>query len=355
MNEKWSMIESYKRINKSRKNTIKRLPRLITMDGKTIAYQNSLTLIQGKMGCHKSRLAELMMSCILGKSKQTNDYMKLDSKLVEFKMMYIDTERSEYSQLPHAINRIFTFAGLEEDKLLWNVKYSSLTQVSPKKRSVALKRVFKHYVRGHESMHYIFFLDVMSDCVEDFNSSKESQGFISRLNKLISKYNCSIICILHENPSSLSDKPRGHLGTEVQNKATTVLRMVKNSSGIKLVKRKARFENSGTIFLLEFDEMEKCLKLKEIKEGYSFDVNEINGSADDIQSFLVKEFNGVEYYKPEFIDIIKNKFGIGQRTIESRIKILLDSPKPMIDENGDQFKLRVKKDGNKNVYYLEEV
>ena len=347
------LLTSYDTINNARSlNTP--IQKLFTIDNKAIVYKNSLTLIQGKMGSHKSRLAEMMICSLLRDSIYTKKNLKLISKVVEYKVLYIDTERPSKSQFPDAINRVYRLAGMDKLSKIWNIKYQSFSNVTLSQRSDQIKSLLTKYIRSPEFMDHIIFLDVLSDCVEDFNSSSESLKLIGMLNKLVNEYNCTIVCVLHENPNKLSDKPRGHLGTELQNKASTVLRMVSSKSGIKLIVKKSRFSKSGVSFDLEFNEKQECLKLMGNSYGYTFENAKVKAPEDDLRSFLLDQLIGQKMYKPEFIRLLKDEFDVGTRTIESRINKILKSSKPMVDANGDEYRLCIEKDGRKNIYYLEE-
>ena len=57
--------------------------------------------------------------------------------------------------------------------------------------------------------------------ITSINDEGESTTMSSSLLRWTEEYNIHIIVVLHENPGS--DKARGHIGTELTNKAETVI------------------------------------------------------------------------------------------------------------------------------------
>lgn len=85
------------------------------------------------------------------------------------------------------------------------------------------------YVR-HGRIHAIF-IDGVADLVLDVNSAEECNGFIAELHALAIKFDCPIVTVLHLNPQSGKggfEKARGHLGSQLERKAETNLRIEKD-------------------------------------------------------------------------------------------------------------------------------
>lgn len=79
------------------------------------------------------------------------------------------------------------------------------------------------------------FLDGLADFCLDPNDSAESFAFIDDLHQLAIRYDTSIVCIIHENPSSEAGKTRGHLGSQLERKAETNLRLWNDGDGVTTV------------------------------------------------------------------------------------------------------------------------
>jgi Trp operon repressor len=79
----------------------------------------------------------------------------------------------------------------------------------------------------------IVVIDGIRDLLADFNDVKESSRIINELMIITTTYNCGIITVIHTNKAD--NNARGHLGSELYNKAETVLQ-VANKDGTASVK-----------------------------------------------------------------------------------------------------------------------
>lgn len=71
------------------------------------------------------------------------------------------------------------------------------------------------------------FIDGIADTVNDVNDPAESNEWVNRLHGLAIQYHCPIVTVIHLNPGS-ETKSRGHLGSQLERKAETNLRLEKN-------------------------------------------------------------------------------------------------------------------------------
>ena len=69
-------------------------------------------------------------------------------------------------------------------------------------------------------------IDGIADLVKSANDETESVAVIDELYRLAGIYNTCILCVLHFVPNGL--KLRGHLGSELQRKAATILSIEKD-------------------------------------------------------------------------------------------------------------------------------
>ena len=68
----------------------------------------------------------------------------------------------------------------------------------------------------------VIIIDNVKDLVRDFNDLAESTSVVNQLLKLAEDLSCGIIAIIHENIDS--EKARGHIGSTLKEKASTVIR-----------------------------------------------------------------------------------------------------------------------------------
>jgi hypothetical protein len=198
---------------------------LVTQANIPIFFPNSIMVIQGQSGVHKSRVAENICSTLIMHSTQVSylGYHRFQEKPCH--IIFADTERNLNYQFPAAIQKMYSMAGFYPNDVKPVPEYfhfTSLIEVERHNRFEALESYIK-YKRSIIDGSLVVILDVITDCVPDFNRPDGSLKLIDMMNKMINEADCSFICVIHENPGS--DKARGHLGTEIYNKATTVLQV----------------------------------------------------------------------------------------------------------------------------------
>lgn len=69
------------------------------------------------------------------------------------------------------------------------------------------------------------FIDGVADMVLDVNDAEECNALVADLFRLATRYDCSVVVVIHKNPGS--DKTRGHLGSQIERKAETNLTLDK--------------------------------------------------------------------------------------------------------------------------------
>jgi hypothetical protein len=221
---------------------------ILTQDGQGIIWPYTINLIQGQTGTHKSRVAELFSAFLIAENGLKGEAlgMAMGSTIGRpYSVCYVDTERNQQEQLIQAVQKIKKRAGYEHNQHPAHFDYNSLLDI-PRTERLAALRDYLEYIRSEMSGHLVIVLDQLADCVADFNDPKESMLLTDLLNVMVNQQDVTFICVIHENPGGT--KARGHLGTEMANKASTVLQVsfIKAASGtpspvlqMKYIKRRS--------------------------------------------------------------------------------------------------------------------
>ena len=83
------------------------------------------------------------------------------------------------------------------------------------------------------------FVDGVADAADDVNDPAESNGFVAELHGLAIKHDCTLVSAIHLNPGS-DFKTRGHLGSQLERKAETNLKIEKEDEVCTLWAEKNR-------------------------------------------------------------------------------------------------------------------
>ena len=131
------------------------------------------------------------------------------------------------------IKRALTRAGRAEPPP-WLRSYC-LTGMTLKLRNAAMRFELERAHAECGGIHSVF-LDGLGDFAVDPNDPGEAFALIDELHQLAIRYSAPIFCVLHENPGeNTSGKTRGHLGSQLERKAETNLRLSKDAEGITVV------------------------------------------------------------------------------------------------------------------------
>lgn len=142
-----------------------------------------------------------------------------------------------YGVLRTALNkafkeRIMRLAGLPTDKDRDDFIFVVLRECTPDKR----KQIIDYMLANMEDIGLVI-IDGIRDLMYDINSPSESSELINLLMKWSSEYNLHIHTVLHLNKGD--DNTRGHIGTELNNKAETVLQVTKSTQDVNISEVKA--------------------------------------------------------------------------------------------------------------------
>ncbi len=323
-----------------------------------VIFPHTINVIQGQAGVHKSRLAEIICAAFLKRHDCNNEL--LGFKRVNFDsthtVIYVDTERNLSEQLPYALQSIQMKAGYDREAHPYNFEYISLLQINRKERFAALND-YLNYIRETTSSPLFIVLDVSTDCIEDFNKTDKSMELIDLMNMAINEHNVIFLCLIHENPKS--DKARGHFGTELMNKASTVMQVgfekdaSQNDTDLIRVKYlKCRSSARHTPFYFKYCDNLKGLVLAEAGEiSGVINSRKHKASNEDMIEFIEMYLgDGATLTRVELLDKLCKDFKASQRTIESRIADIISSGIEIFNEKGEPCKL-FKETKEKTVYY----
>jgi len=149
------------------------------------------------------------------------------------KVLYVDTEMEKLNSAK-VLRRVHWLCGWDmkepNDRLdvLW------LRTVEADEKEPAYKKRWRLIKIAIDILKPdIVFIDGIRDIIGDFNDNQQSSELINELMALAEKKGICIWNVLHMNPRPGNDddsKMRGHLGTELGNKATDTLASVKNKT-----------------------------------------------------------------------------------------------------------------------------
>ena len=184
---------------------------LFEIKGKKCFPRGELSTISGKAKTGKTFLTSMLMAACTADSV-------LDIKRVEglppLKCMWYDTEQSKQSTCEILKDRIVPLAKdnfAEELYDVFNVRSQDWEQ-----------RLDLLGVAIDEFRPDLVLVDNICDLIRDINDVPGNKAFMEKMMEMAQKYNCSIVCVIHQNKGAEDRNPRGSIGTELLHKSFEV-------------------------------------------------------------------------------------------------------------------------------------
>ena len=199
-------------------------PEILWVNGSTIGTLGNFSASTGKAKSKKT----FNISAIVAAALKNDEVLKYSAYLPpnKRKILYVDTEQSKY-HCHKVMERILRLAGLPTDKENENIVFFVLREYTPDQRRDIIRCALQE-----EQNIGLVIIDGIRDLIHDINSPSESLDIINELMRWSSYYELHIHTVLHLNKGD--DNTRGHIGTELNNKAETILQISKNMENGKI-------------------------------------------------------------------------------------------------------------------------
>ena len=284
-------------------------------------------------------------SLIIGKAKSKKSFfiniaistaLSFDNVLGRFKgslppeqneVIYFDTEQGKY-HVQLAVKRICDQIGQAQPKNLHTYYLRSLTP--PERLEFIEAEIHRNPKIG------FVIIDGIKDLVTSINDEDQATMVASKLLKWTEERNIHIVNVLHQNKSDTN--ARGHIGTELVNKAETVLEVAKaeNDNNISIVTPRECKNKDPEVFAFELNEygvpiIAENFEIRTETKKNRFDVSEL----EDYKKYklLIEVFgNGSEFGYKELTTQIKlaSKTILGKELAGNAISDLI----PICKNNG---------------------
>lgn len=188
-------------------------PQIIWVDSSVIATLGNFSASTGKAKAKKTFNVSAIVAAALTSGQVLNYRAQLpDGKQ---RILYVDTEQSRY-HCHKVLERILRLASLPTDTDSNNLDFLCLREYSPATRMQVIE-----YALSQDDSYGLVIIDGIRDLLVDINNAGESTIVINKMMEWSSRYDLHIHCVLHQNKAD--NNVRGHIGTEMNNKAETVI------------------------------------------------------------------------------------------------------------------------------------
>lgn len=195
-------------------------PEVIHVSNSTISTLGNFSASTGKGKSKKTfNVCAIVASALTGNKVLNYEAHFPDEKR---KVLYFDTEQSSY-HCHKVLERINKLAGLPTEQDSDLIEFVMLREYNPLERCQIIDMAL-----AERPDVGLVIIDGLRDLLFDINSSTEAAEVIGLLMRWTSQYNLHIHTVLHLNKAD--DNVRGHIGTELNHKAETILQISRNDN-----------------------------------------------------------------------------------------------------------------------------
>jgi len=188
---------------------------MLERDGIPFLPRCEITAIKAKAKSGKTHLCQWWAAAAIGTAGKFIRPSDKEEIPPPRRVLYVDTEQSKRSSYK-TMRNIVWMAGYDTrenhpELTVWNLRSLHTDERMP-------------FLQGMVATgkYDLVILDGIKDLTKDINDNQEADRVLNTLTNLVETYNIALLTVLHENPSKDADKMRGHLGTELLNKAFDV-------------------------------------------------------------------------------------------------------------------------------------
>ena len=313
-------------------------PKILFVGDCTIATFGNFSASTGKAKSKKTFNISAMVAAAVTNSTVLNYRACLPEG--KRNILYFDTEQSKF-HCHSVLERIYKLSGLslkEDDPRLM---FWGLREYTPKLRIA----VIDYALRKYDEVGLVI-IDGLRDLMYDINNGKEATDVMTVLMAWTSVYELHIHTVLHLNKND--NNPRGHIGTELENKAETVLIISKNTmnNSVSEVKPMHMRDKEFTTFAFHIDDnklpvLDSSISVTVVKSREKSLVSLDNEVHQEILGKVFEENTPTKYN--ELVDVVAQAYEAagykrGINGIKGLLKLLTGKGIIVKEENGYAYK-----------------
>lgn len=195
---------------------------ILSLGGVSVCRKGGISSTQAKKKSGKTAFLEGAAAAMIAPNDLDGDFLGWQRDTPEpLSVVHFDCEQSRHDHW-HLGKRILNRAGMPEGSPLFHSYNLTGWSVEDAKESLALLLKW-----GLQPGVGLVLIDGIADLVHDVNDQAESNGLVSWLMRLAIEHDTHIHGVLHLNPGSNNglEKARGHLGSQMERKAETIIQL----------------------------------------------------------------------------------------------------------------------------------
>ena len=302
----------------SEKNEVKRPIPVLTIDDNNILSNGNILVLAGKVKTGKSAVLYSIIAGAIQNILTSVDTLGISVSVNTTKnaVLHFDTEQSDYD-LHHRLMSTLRRANLDKRPDFFQSYH--ILEFTLWERLKYIEEMMEFNYLKHGGIH-IVLVDGVADLVQSVNDEEKSNKVVDLFHRLASEYNCPIVLVVHLNPDGM--KTRGHLGSQLDRKAESVIIIEREGDVCTINPKYCRNANALDISLKQFKwDNDKNLH---VFTGQKTEADKIEQKIDEYQDILDEIFKDgcIELPKSNFKDQLGTSLGIERSSTYTAINFM---------------------------------
>jgi hypothetical protein len=314
------ILQNYSKYRISASDQIKSPIPVISINGSSISTEGNITVLCGDAKSGKSALCNVVLAGAINAPGN-----KLDG-FTGFEVMenasgkavlHFDTEQAKHQHAKTLLNGILSRVGLTQEPpflMTYNIR-----ELDIKDYQSVCEKIF--YAANHKFKGiHLAVIDGIADFIGSVNDETESNKIIHFFEKLAIKYKTPIIVVVHNNPNS--EKQRGHLGSQLQRKAESVLAIKRNGNVSHIDPRFLRGAGIADIPMIQFEY--DASKGYHVSCGVHIKIDVEEKHLEELEELAAKVFSSTPIKYKTAVGELMNLTKLKLRSVKAKIKEMLE-------------------------------
>lgn len=179
-----------------------------------LATFGNISVITGQAKSRKSFFVGAIASSFCNVNFESLECIKTTRNEEKRMILYFDTEQARF-HVKNVLNRIIDMSGKDPEELEF-LNVFSLRKYAPNERL----EIIENAIEVTKNLGLVI-IDGIRDLITNINDPDQATMITTKLMKWSEEKDCHILTVIHENKGN--EHARGHIGTELINKAETVI------------------------------------------------------------------------------------------------------------------------------------
>jgi archaellum biogenesis ATPase FlaH len=293
---------------------------IVSINGSSISTEGNLTVISGDSKSGKSAACNVIMAGAI--NPPDNPYDGFDELNIAENssckaVLHFDTEQARHQHYKSLKNAVLKRVNLEKEPA--NFLSYNIRELPIKSYRYAVRALLLAASRRYGGIHLIV-IDGIADFIKSVNDEESSNQIVSFFEKCAIEFKTAIIIIIHLNPGS--EKQRGHLGSQLQRKAESILTVKKNGSVSHIIPQFLRGADSADIPQIQFQfDKEKGYH---VSCGFLLKTNKAEENMTLLNEWATEVFSATPMSHKVAVEKLIAISSLSERTVKTKIKEMLD-------------------------------